>query len=65
MEDATIVATHMFLATENAEVDSCWINYFDPDVLAKELDIHGNEEIIMLMDIGYAVDGADLCKPQH
>ena len=30
IEDASIVATHMILAAENAGVDSCWINFFGP-----------------------------------
>ncbi len=58
VEDATIVATHMILAAEDAGVDSCWINYFDPDILAKELALPENEEILMLMDLGYAAEGA-------
>ena len=37
VEDATIVATHMILAAANAGVDSCWVNFFDPEQLAKEL----------------------------
>ena len=37
MEDAAIVATHLMLAAANAGVDSCWLNFFDPDELAKEL----------------------------
>ena len=35
VEDATIVATHMILAAANAGVDSCWVNFFDPEQLAK------------------------------
>ena len=31
VEDATIVATHMMLAATNVGVDSCWINFFNPD----------------------------------
>ena len=58
VEDATIVATHMILAAEDAGVDSCWINYFDPDILANELGLPENEEILMLMDLGYAAEGA-------
>ncbi len=58
VEDATIVATHMILAAHNAEVDSCWINFFDPDVLAKELGLPEEEEILMLLDLGYAAEGA-------
>ena len=33
-EDATIVATHMILAAADEGIDSCWLNYFDPDVLS-------------------------------
>ncbi len=57
-EDATIVATHMMLAAANAGVDSCWINFFDPEKLAKELDLPENEEILMILDLGYAAEGA-------
>ena len=53
VEDATIVATHMILAAYNAGVDSCWINFFDPDKLKNELNLPENEEIVMLMDLGY------------
>lgn len=54
VEDATIVATHLILAAANAGVDSCWINYFDPDQLAKSLGLPDNEEILMVLDLGYA-----------
>ena len=57
-EDATIVATQMILAAENEGVDSCWLNFFDPDKLAKELGLPDNEVILMLMDLGYAAEGA-------
>ena len=58
VEDATIVATHMILAAADEGVDSCWINFFDPDALAKALGLPENEEILMLMDLGYAAEGA-------
>lgn len=57
-EDASIVATHMMLAAADAGVDSCWINFFDPAVAAKELGLPENEEILMLLDLGYAAEGA-------
>ncbi len=57
VEDATIVATHMMLAATAQGVDNCWINFFDPDVLAKELGLPQNEEILMLLDLGYSVEG--------
>ncbi len=58
VEDATIVATHMILAATDEGVDSCWINYFDPDKAATELGLPENEEVLMLLDLGYAADGA-------
>ncbi len=58
VEDATIVATHMILAAADAGVDSCWINFFDPDQLAASLGLPENEEVLMLMDLGYAAEGA-------
>ena len=61
VEDATIVATHMMLAATNVGVDSCWINFFDPEELAKILGLPKNEEVLMLLDLGYASDST---KPQ-
>ena len=58
VEDATIVATHMILAAADEGVDSCWINFFDPDKMAEALGLPGNEEILMVMDLGYAAEGA-------
>ena len=58
VEDATIVATHMILAAADEGVDSCWLNRLDPDELAKELGLPENEEILMVMDLGYAAEGA-------
>ncbi len=57
-EDAAIVATHMILAAANEGVDSCWINKFDPDQLAAELGLPEQEDILMLMDLGYAAEDA-------
>lgn len=57
-EDATIVATHMILAAADEGVDSCWINFFDPEKMEEALGLPANEEILMLMDLGYAAEGA-------
>ena len=57
-EDAAIVATHMMLAAANAGIDSCWINFFDPESAARELGLPENEELVMLLDLGYAAEGA-------
>ena len=57
VEDATIVATHMILAAADEGVDSCWVNFLDPDVLAQTLCLPENEEVLMVMDLGYAAEG--------
>lgn len=57
-EDATIVATQMILAAADEGVDSCWLNYFDPDKVSEALGLPENEVVLMLMDIGYAAEGA-------
>ena len=58
VEDASIVATHMILAAADEGVNSCWLNYFDPDQVAAQLGLPENEEVLMLMDLGYAAEGA-------
>lgn len=64
IEDATIVATHMMLAAKNADVDSCWVNFFNPEEAADKLELSENEEVLMMLDLGYAAeDGKPL--PNH
>ena len=57
-EDAAIVATHMLLAAADQGVDSCWVNFMDPDRLAQVLGLPDSEKILMLLDLGYAAEGA-------
>ena len=63
VEDASIVATHMLLAAANAGLDSCWINYFDPDLAARELGLPEEEEVLMLLDLGHAAPDAAPMPP--
>ena len=57
VEDATIVATHMMLAAADEGVDSCWLNFLDPEKLAEALGLPENEEVLMVLDLGYATEG--------
>ncbi len=57
VEDGTIVATHMLLAAKNAGVDSCWINFFNPEEFANTFELGNNEEVLMMLDLGYAQEG--------
>lgn len=63
-EDATIVATHMILAAADEGLGSCWLNRFDPQKTAESLGLPDNEELVMLMDIGYAAEDAEPA-PRH
>lgn len=63
-EDATIVATHMILAAADEGLGSCWLNRFDPQQTAEILGLPENEELVMLMDIGYAAEDAEP-SPKH
>ncbi len=58
IEDASIVATHLLLAAANAGVDSCWVNFFDPEKTAEVFDLPADEEVLMLLDLGFAAEGA-------
>lgn len=58
VEDASIVATHLILAAADEGIDSCWINFFDPDKVAEVFALPENEEVLMLLDLGYAAEGA-------
>jgi len=58
IEDASIVATHMMLAATNAGVDSCWVNFVHIDELHAALGLPDNEEILMLLDLGFAAPGS-------
>lgn len=58
IEDASIVATHLMLGAANAGVDSCWLNFFDPTKAKSALELPENEEVLMLLDLGYAAEGA-------
>ena len=63
IEDAAIVATHMMLAACNAGVDSCWLNRFDPAEAAKAFALPENEQVLMLLDLGYAAPDAGPLPP--
>lgn len=60
IEDATIVATHMMLAACDAGLDSCWVNVFDPEEVARAFGLPEHEEVLMLLDLGHAAEG---CGP--
>lgn len=58
IEDATIVATHMLLASKSVGVDSCWVNFVDPDKVKEVFNLPQNEEVLMLLMLGFADETA-------
>ncbi len=65
IEDATIVATHLLLGAANAGVDSCWSTFLTRTSWQTRWVLPENEEIVMLLDLGHAAEGAGpLPKPQ-
>ena len=58
IEDATIVATHLMLAAADEGVDSCWLNCIDLEKARSEFGLPENEEVLMILDLGYAAEGA-------
>ena len=57
VEDASIVATHMILAAADEGLDSCWLNFLDPEKAAEVFGLPENEEVLMFLDLGYAAEG--------
>lgn len=64
IEDAAIVATHMMLAATDEGVDSCWVNCMDIEKTKAIFSLPDNEEVLMIMDLGYAADDAQM-NPNH
>lgn len=58
VEDATIVATHMMLAAKSVGVESCWLNFFNPDEVRESFNMSKNEVVLMILPIGYAGENA-------
>ena len=63
-EDAAIVATHLVLAAKAVGLDTCWLNFFDPDKAKEELGLPENEMVTILIDLGYP-DEAAKPLPNH
>ena len=58
MEDVSIVATHMMLAAWELGIGSCWVNYFAPSGIVKAFNLPDNEQLVLLLPLGYAAEGA-------
>ncbi|MCD7847298.1 MAG: nitroreductase family protein [Oscillospiraceae bacterium] len=59
IEDASIVTTHMMLAAKSVGVDSTWLNLIDPDEVKAAFNLPENEEVLCLLNLGYADENAE------
>ncbi|MBR7124200.1 MAG: nitroreductase family protein [Candidatus Methanomethylophilaceae archaeon] len=54
--DATIVTDHMMLAAHDLGLGTCWIGYFDPNVVRETFSIPENEEIYHILIVGHPTE---------
>ncbi|MDO5732884.1 MAG: nitroreductase family protein [Eubacteriales bacterium] len=52
--DASIVATHLVLAIENAGLESCWVGHFDPAVIREKLPSLAAYDFVAIFPFGHA-----------
>ena len=60
--DATIVATHMMLEAWNLGIGSCWVNWIPYTKVKEAFAIPEEEELILIMPIGYPAEGSHPSK---
>ena len=51
--DCSIVLTQMMLQAWELGIGSCWIGYFNPDLIAEKFALPANEQVIALLPLGY------------
>ena len=56
--DASIVATHLMLAAQEAGLGTCWVMYFDPAKTTEMFALPENIVPVAFLPIGYPADGA-------
>lgn len=59
VQDVSIVATHIMLQAWELGVGTCWVNYFSPTRLEKELNLPENERAVLLMPMGYPAEDSE------
>lgn len=64
-EDASIVTTHMMLAAADLGVESLWARGFKASDIAQAFGLPANEELVCLLDIGYADAAHGKPSPKH
>lgn len=58
--DTAIAVDHMVLAATNEGLGTCWIGWFEEDIVKEILNIDDDMEIPILISIGYADEIPDI-----
>lgn len=58
VQDISIVASHAMFEAWDLGIGSCWVNFFSPSKLHEVMGLPENEELLLLMPIGYPADDA-------
>lgn len=56
-EDCSIVATHVMFAALEEGLGTCWVNLFTPSEVKEAFNLPADEEVVLLMPVGYAAEG--------
>jgi nitroreductase len=54
--DLTIAMDHMILAADFAEIATCWIAAFNPELLRHALNLNEHEEVFAITPLGYPLN---------
>lgn len=63
--DATIAADHMMMCAEDLGLSSCWITYFNPEIIRTEFSIPSNLIPVNILVIGYSADDKPQSPDRH
>ena len=64
-QDVSIVATHIMLEAWSLGIASCWVNMFANDEVARAFELPENEEVVLMMPLGYAAEDAKPAEKWH
>ncbi len=64
VQDASIICDHMMLEATSLGLGSVWVAWFSPSKAHEAFELPENEQVIMLLPIGYAAEDAEPA-PNH
>ena len=59
IEDVSILATYLMLKATELGLGTCWVNYFDNQKVKEAFRLQDNEEVVLLMPLGYPSEDSE------